>query len=102
VSGFYAIHSEIECQIILKMLEEKGYQICLPSIEQKTMKFYTWRTTDKLIPAAFGTSIPDPSSSIIVIPDVLLVPLLAFDQDCYRIGYGGGYYDKYISYLKQT
>jgi len=84
------------------MLEEKGYQICLPSIEQKTMKFYTWRTTDKLIPAAFGTSIPDPSSSIILIPDVLLVPLLAFDQDCYRIGYGGGYYDKYISYLKQT
>jgi len=51
----------------------------LPSIENKEMNFYAWSSNDPLIDAPFDTKIPDPNHSMIVTPDILLCPLLAFD-----------------------
>ena len=59
------------------------------------MDFFCWSSQDPLQINKFG--IPEPTSGKMVVPNILLVPLVAFDKNCNRIGYGGGYYDRYIS-----
>jgi len=67
----------------------------LPVIKNNNkMDFYLWSFQDLLKINKFG--IPEPEKINKVIPDVILVPLVAFDKRLYRIGYGGGYYDRYI------
>lgn len=83
VSGFHSMNSEIECQVILKHLEERGYKISLPDIVNKEMKFYTWKSGDPLVDGDYNTKIPDKMTQSIVIPDVILAPLLGFDMYCY-------------------
>ena len=59
------------------------------------MNFFKWSSNDPLIINKYG--IPEPSSFSSKSPDILLVPLVAFDENLNRIGYGGGYYDRYIN-----
>ena len=63
------------------------------------MDFYKWSTIDPLVINKFG--IPEPTSEKKIYPDILLVPLVAFDKDLNRIGYGGGFYDRYIQKIKK-
>ena len=58
------------------------------------MDFYKWSFDDILILNNFG--IPEPQKNQKVIPDILLIPLVSFDRNLFRIGYGGGFYDRYI------
>ena len=58
------------------------------------MDFYKWNIFDPMIINSFG--IPEPLKSKKVQPDVLFVPIVAFDENNHRIGYGGGFYDRYI------
>jgi len=68
----------------------------LPVIKKnKEMDFYTWSNNDLLKLNKYG--IPEPEQNKKVFPDIILVPLVAFDSRLYRIGYGGGYYDRYIA-----
>ena len=81
---------------ILKNLEKKNYKISLPKISKNNqMDFYEWSFNDPMLINTFG--IPEPSSSKKIYPDILLVPLVAFDEKLNRLGYGGGYYDRYIA-----
>ena len=64
------------------------------------MDFFYWSTKDPLSINKFG--IPEPTSDKIVIPSILLVPLVAFDKHFNRIGYGGGFYDRYINKVKKN
>ena len=64
------------------------------------MDFFRWSTNDPLLINKYG--IPEPTSNKIVYPNILLVPLVAFDQDLNRIGYGGGFYDRYIDKIKKN
>jgi len=61
------------------------------------MDFYKWSYNDLLELNKFG--IPEPLKNKKVIPDIVFLPLVAFDKRLYRIGYGGGYYDRYIEKL---
>ena len=63
------------------------------------MDFYKWSTIDPLVINKFG--IQEPTSEKKIYPDILLVPLVAFDKDLNRIGYGGGFYDRYIQKIKK-
>ena len=63
------------------------------------MNFFQWSKNEPLVINKYG--IPEPISEKVIYPDILLVPLLAFDSRLYRIGYGGGYYDRYIKKIKQ-
>ena len=63
------------------------------------MDFYSWSTNNPLVINKYG--IPEPVSNKIVYPDILLVPLVAFDKKLNRIGYGGGFYDRYLKRLKK-
>jgi 5-formyltetrahydrofolate cyclo-ligase len=63
------------------------------------MNFFKWSIDDPLKINKFG--IPEPVSSKILYPDVLLVPLVAFDNNLNRLGYGGGFYDRYIEKIEK-
>ena len=64
------------------------------------MEFFRWSTKDPLAINKYG--IPEPISDKIVYPNILLVPLVAFDKNFNRIGYGGGFYDRYIKRIKKN
>ena len=64
------------------------------------MNFYSWSFKDPLQVNKYG--IPEPISNKIVYPDILLIPLVAFDKNLNRLGYGGGFYDRYIAKLKKN
>ena len=84
---------------ILDLLEKKNFKVSLPIIKKDNqMNFCSWSTDDPLKINKFG--IPEPVSSKILYPDILLVPLVAYDSSLNRLGYGGGYYDRYIEKLE--
>ena len=96
IGGYYPINSEITCLDILKKLEINNFKISLPVTKKNnSMDFYEWSFQKSLKVSIRG--IPEPHTKKKVIPDVLIVPLVGFDKNKYRLGYGGGYYDRYIS-----
>ena len=96
IGGYYPINSETDCLDILKKLEKNNFKISLPVTEKKNnMDFYEWSFKDLLKVSNRG--IPEPFTKKKVYPDVLIVPLVGFDKNKFRLGYGGGFYDRYIS-----
>jgi len=96
IGGYYPYNFEFDILNILKSLEKKKYLISLPKIsENNMMNFFQWSVTEPLKINKYG--IPEPISNKIVYPKILLIPLVAFDDELNRLGYGGGYYDRYIS-----
>lgn len=102
VSAFLPIGSEIDTLPIMRALTNLGHITALPVVVGKNQPliFRKWFVGEKLVPGAFGTSEPLPLEPEIR-PQVLLVPLLAFDTDGYRLGYGGGFYDRTIEKLER-
>ena len=100
IGGYYPYNYECDTTEIFKKLEKLNYQLSLPKIRKNyQMNFFQWSTKDPLEINDYG--IPEPISNIIKLPNILLVPLVAFDNNCNRIGYGGGFYDRYIKKLKK-
>ena len=100
IGGYYPYNYEIDTLEILEKLEKKNYLISLPKISNNNkMNFYHWSFKDPLTVNKYG--IPEPISKKKVNPEILLVPLVAYDGELNRLGYGGGFYDKYISNTKQ-
>ena len=101
LGGYYPYNYELDGMKILKKFENKDYLISLPKLKKKyQMDFFEWSTKDPLMINQYG--IPEPISNKIKYPDVILVPLVAFDKNFNRIGYGGGYYDRYIKRVKKN
>ena len=101
IGGYYPINSEIGCLDILEKLELNNFKISLPVIKKNNnMDFYEWSFQNSLKVSIHG--IPEPYMIKKVIPDVLIVPLVGFDKNKFRLGYGGGYYDRYISKLLKS
>lgn len=99
VSGFWPIRSEIDPRPLLQALRTKGALICLPVILDKTrIIFRLWNENDPPQPGGFGTMAPTENASILR-PDLMLIPLAGFDARGHRLGYGAGYYDRYITGL---
>ena len=96
IGGYYPVNYEIDILEILESLEKKvGAKLSLPVIKKNNeMDFYKWSTKNLLKLNKFG--IPEPEEVKKVFPDLIFVPIVAFDNRLYRIGYGGGYYDRYI------
>ena len=100
VGGYYPYNNELDCIQILEKLEKKNYIISLPKIKKNfQMDFIQWSSKEPLVINKFG--IPEPSNGKIKFPDMLLIPLLSFDKKLNRVGYGGGFYDRYIQRIKR-
>ena len=101
IGGYYPYNYEINVMQILKKFESKNYVISLPKIRKNfQMDFFTWSLQDPLMINKLG--IPEPISNKVKYPNILLVPLVAFDESLNRLGYGGGYYDRYIKKYKKN
>ena len=99
ISGFLPIHSEIDARPLMAELRKMGAQLCLPAVISKTeIIFRKFDRQGELIPAGFGTLAP-PKDTAILDPQIMLVPLSAFDARGHRIGYGAGHYDRAIAKL---
>ena len=100
VGGYYPSNYEIDDLELLVLLKKKNFKVSLPIIKKNNqMNFYNWSINDPLKINKFG--IPEPLGSKIIYPDILLVPLVAYDGHLNRLGYGGGYYDRYIGKLEK-
>ena len=100
LGGYYPYNYEIDIMPLVEKFQKLNYSITLPKIGMNSeMNFFQWSTKDPLSINKFG--IPEPISNKNKFPDILLVPLLAFDKNFNRIGYGGGFYDRYINRLKK-
>ncbi len=101
LGGYYPYNHELDIMEILEKFEKKNYVISLPKIKKKSqMNFFKWSIKDPLMINQYG--IPEPISNKVIYPDILLVPLVAFDKNLNRLGYGGGFYDRYIKKIKQN
>ena len=95
IGGYYPVKSEIDDLDLLKKFENKNYTISLPVIKRNfNMDYYKWSFSDPLRINKYG--IPEPENKKIIYPDILFIPLVAFDKNLNRLGYGGGYYDRLI------
>ena len=101
IGGYYPYNYEADTLKILEKLKKKKYLISLPKINKNNkMDFYHWSNEDPLSINSYG--IPEPTSKKKVNPDILLIPLIAYDNYLNRLGYGGGFYDRYISGAEQN
>ena len=100
LGAYFPIKSEVNIKPSLKKLQNDGNDISLPVIVEKNkpLVFKLWIKDQKLIKGEFNINIPD--NKTIIHPNFLLVPLLAFNNQKYRLGYGGGFYDRTISVFK--
>ena len=103
VGSYYSINFELDLKILNKLLLTKRFSLSLPFIhkDNEMMEFKEWNSSDVLQLNKYG--IPQTFiKSKTLIPDIFLVPLLAFDKYGNRLGYGSGYYDKYFNMLNKT
>lgn len=99
VSGFFPIRSEIDARPLMDNLRQRGAQLCLPIIQDRTtIVFRELVRGAELVDTGFGTRGPGPDS-LVLDPELLVMPLAAFDRRGGRIGYGAGHYDRAIARL---
>ena len=101
VSGFMPLKSEINPLPLLRTLAGEGARLALPVVvgRGRSLIMREWKWGEPLSPGVWGIREPVPEAAEVE-PDILLVPLLAFDRAGYRLGYGGGYYDLTIARLR--
>ncbi len=101
VAGYWPIQNEIDIRPLLAALHAHGHPLALPVTGRRgePLVFRAWQPGEPLVPGRFGTSHP---AGPVVTPEVLLIPLLAFDGHGNRLGYGGGFYDRTIGRLPHS
>jgi 5-formyltetrahydrofolate cyclo-ligase len=101
VAGYWPMGDEIDPRPLMLELAKRGCRLALPVVTARgqALEFRTWAPGDELEPGPFGTVHPLASAPHAV-PTVLLVPLLAFDRLGFRLGYGGGFYDRTLVSLR--
>ncbi len=102
VSAYWPMKTELDVRPLMHSLFNKDITVCLPVVVVKTdpLLFRRWEPGAELVTGPYGTEQPDEKYET-VLPDVLLLPLLAFDRQGGRLGYGGGFYDRTVADLRR-
>ena len=100
IAIYYPSNFELDVIKLLEFNSISTQDILLPATDKNNlMNFFSWKKKEVLYVNKFGML--EPSKTKAKIPDIMLVPILAFDKNKYRLGYGKGYYDRYLNkYLK--
>lgn len=103
VSAYWPMGSELDPRPLLRRCHGEGLTVLLPLTRGRArpLQFRRWQPGDTLVSGGFGTSVPKETAPEGT-PDLLVVPLLAVDPDGYRLGYGGGYYDRTLRALRTS
>ena len=100
IGGYFPVNYEVDDLELLKKFKKKNFKISLPVIKKNfDMNFFKWNFSEPLKINKYG--IPEPEAKFLSYPDILLIPLVAFDAKLNRLGYGGGYYDRFIAKLSK-
>lgn len=100
ISGYRPIRTELDPTPLMVALIEAGHRMCVPVIEGagRPLRFREWTPESPMEEGAFGALIP--ASGDWLEPELLIAPLLAFDAQGWRLGYGGGFYDRTLEGLR--
>ena len=100
ISAYRPIRTEIDPTPLMNALHDAGHKLCVPVIlgDGQPLEFHAWWPGVAMKAGAFGAEVP--AEVQILEPDLLLVPLLAFDDRGWRLGYGGGFYDRTLQGLR--
>jgi 5-formyltetrahydrofolate cyclo-ligase len=103
VSGYSPIRSEIDPVPLMRALATQGARLALPAVmaRGKSLAFRSWSPNDRLMLGPLGILEPSPAAAELI-PDIMLVPLAAFDRLGHRIGYGAGHYDYTLAHLRKV
>ena len=103
VSGYSPIRNEIDPTALMKTLAEQGARLALPCVNARgqALIFRAWTPGERLMLGSLGIPEPSPAAAEVV-PDIMLVPLAAFDRSGHRIGYGAGHYDYSFAHLRKA
>jgi 5-formyltetrahydrofolate cyclo-ligase len=103
VAGYSPIRSEVDPAPLMRKLAAQGAQLALPVITARgqSLRFRVWSADDRLLQGPLGILEPSPAAAEIT-PDIVLVPLAAFDRAGHRIGYGAGHYDRTLAQLHKS
>ena len=99
VSAYWSFRGEADLRPWMEGLAERGGICALPVVVQRhaPLTFQSWRRGDALKPGIWN--IPIPSDGADVTPDIVIAPVVGFDPACYRLGYGGGFFDRTLAAL---
>jgi 5-formyltetrahydrofolate cyclo-ligase len=103
VSGYSPIRSEIDPVPLMRILAAQGARLALPAVlaRGKSLAFRVWSPNHRLMLGPLGILEPSPAAAELI-PDIMLVPLAAFDRLGHRIGYGAGHYDYTLAHLRKV
>jgi 5-formyltetrahydrofolate cyclo-ligase len=103
VAAYSPIRSEIDPIPLMRTLAGRGARLALPAVmaRGKSLAFRAWSPNDRLLLGPLGILEPSPAAAEII-PDIMLVPLAAFDRLGHRIGYGAGHYDYTLAHLRKV
>lgn len=103
ISAYWPLQGELDPRPALKAFAARGVKLALPRVtgNDLPLTFHLWRPSDALIEGRFKVMEPAATNPVVA-PTILLVPLLAFDHACRRLGHGKGYYDRTLQGLRET